>query len=251
MFMTLEKKFRKICNKVGRTINEHSLIEKNDRILVGLSGGKDSYILLEALAERKKALPFPTELLAVHVKVENMGYDIPETYLRDLCHKSAIPLYIESTHVDLSRTNKSPCFVCSWERRKTIFHLTKKLGCNKLAFGHHRDDALQTFLMNMMYHGSISSMPYKLKMFKGRIHLIRPLMDLWEKELDEYARLRNYQKEVKSCPYENDTKRETASDLLKQLEEEYPKSKVNIFHSLSNIYSEYLPKKGGQKEDSE
>lgn len=237
-----DKLFKKICNKVGKTINDQNLIEEGDQILVGISGGKDSYILLETLANRKKALPFSIKLTAVHVEVENVDYIINREYMENFCRKIDIPLIYKNIQLEKRDNKKSVCFICSWQRRKTIFNLSRELGCNKLAFGHHRDDALQTFLMNMMYHGSISSMPYSLNMFEGRVRLIRPLLDLWEKDLAIYAELNNIAKEEKICPWENKTRRNYAGELLRQIEEHYPKSKINMFHALDNIYEEYLPK---------
>ena len=237
-----EKLFKKLCNKVGKTIMEHKLIKENDHILVGISGGKDSYILLETLTNRKRILPFKFEISAAHVEVKNVDYRINKDYMQEYCKKLNVPLITKNIQLEKKETNKSMCFICSWNRRKNLFELTKEMRCNKLAFGHHRDDALQTFLMNMIYHGSISSLPYCLEMFEGRVQLIRPLLDLWEKDLAEYAFLSEIVKEEKICPWEENNKRTFAESLLKQIEKHYPKSPINMFHALDNIYPDYLPK---------
>ena len=238
------KQFEKISRKVGKTLQEYRMIEENDRVLVGLSGGKDSMILLEALVDRKKHLPFDFELFAVHVSVRNIGYEMDTAYLQRFCSGLRVPLYLEEIEVDLDvDPKKSPCFICSWNRRKRIFEMTRELNCNKVALGHHKDDAIQTVLMNMIFHGSFSSLPQTLTMFDGRILLIRPLLHIPEKELTYYATLRAFRKQEKSCPYDESTKREEIRDLIRQLDKMNRNARRNIFNSMNNIYGEYLPKK--------
>jgi tRNA(Ile)-lysidine synthase TilS/MesJ len=241
------KAFRKICNKVALTIHEHQLIGEGDDVLVGLSGGKDSFILLEALARHRRSARFSFSLTAVHVAVEGPGYSIDCAYLQDFCHELEVPLHILNTRVDFNTSEKSPCFVCSWHRRKAIFGLSKKLGSTKIAFGHHRDDALQTFLMNLVYHGSISSLPYSIGMFEGRLRLIRPLLDIYGDELEAYAGLRQYRKEETKCPFDNRTRRSETEKLLHELESWCPGAKTRIFNGLTNVYPDYLPVKSARK----
>jgi len=239
---SIETKFKKICQKVGKTIHDHQMLKQGDHLLLGLSGGKDSYILLEALAERKKSIPFDFSITAVHVKVKNVLYSMDTVYMEELCNTLQIPLYIKEIEPDFERDKKkAPCFVCSWHRRKEIFNLGKELNCNKLAFGHHRDDAVETFMLNLMYHGSISSLPYSLEMFDGRVKLIRPLMDIWEKEILEFSELRNYPAADKKCIYENTTRRQNTRKFLEQMEQSYSNTRINIFRALNNIYPDYLP----------
>ena len=238
------KLFKKLCRKSGKTILEHKLIEPGDRILVGLSGGKDSFALLEILKERKKSLPFHFEIFATHVKVIDSGYVANEAFLNDFCGELEVPFYVEEIQAGIHESSgKAPCFLCSWHRRKKIFELTRRLNCNKLSFGHHRDDALETFFINLIYHGSISSLPYKLKMFDGRVHLIRPLLDISEKEIYEYSMLRNYSLPHKSCSFEDESKRKYVREVIVSLNRNYEKSRINMFHAMSNIYQEYLPDK--------
>ena len=148
---------------------------------------------------------------------------------------------IINTKPDIQKSDKAVCFACSWERRKAIFNLGKELNCNKLAFGHHRDDALQTFMMNLLYHGSISSLPYSLSMFEGSLNLIRPLLDIWENELISLAKFRKFEAINKSCPHEDLSKRNYTKNLINNLGDTYPTAKINMFHAMDNIYSEYLP----------
>jgi len=238
------KQFEKISRKVGRTLQEHNLIEAGDRVLVGLSGGKDSMILLEALADRKRHLPFDFELFAVHVSATGVGYEMDTDYLDQFCRELGVPLRLEEIEVDLSvDPKKTPCFVCSWSRRKRIFDMSRELNCNKVALGHHKDDAIQTVLLNMIYHGSFSSLPQDLSMFDGRIRLIRPLLYIPEKELSYYATLRTFRKQEKSCPYDGSTRREEIKELIRQMDRMSRDARRNIFKAMDNIYGEYLPKK--------
>jgi len=245
-----EKLFRKLTRKCGLTLRDHEMLGDGDRVLVGLSGGKDSMILLKILAERKAALPFRFELTAVHVFVRTAGYKLDTVYLREFCSLLDVPLILKEIDVDLKRDpKKTPCFVCSWHRRKVLFDLTREEGYNKLALGHHREDALETCLMNMMFHGSISSLPYKLSMFDGRIALIRPLLDINEKLLAEYAGMTGIVRAEKSCPYENNTRRREVRGILKKMEELYHQAPSNLFRSMGHIYEEYLPVKKEDKQE--
>jgi len=237
-----DKLFKKICRKMGTTMRDHSLIVEGDHILVGLSGGKDSMILLEALMERKNAVPFDFSISAAHIEAMGIGYVIDRERLSAFCEHLGVPLHYQSIEPDLRKDpSKTACFICSWNRRKKLFELTKGLNCNKLALGHHRNDAIETLLMNMIYHGSISSLPYSLKMFEGRIQLIRPMMDLDERMLEEYASLNDLVKVEKSCPHEDLTQRENIAQLIKQVESLHGKGPFNIFKSMDKIFEEYLP----------
>lgn len=239
-----EKLFEKICRKVGTTMRDHSLVEEGDHVLVGLSGGKDSMILLESLVERKAAVPFDFGIIAAHVEAIGIGYQIDKVKLSLFCENLNVPLFYKTIEPDLEKeSSKSVCFVCSWNRRKELFNLANELDCNKLALGHHRNDALETLLLNMIYQGTISSMPYSLNMFDGQLKLIRPLMDLDERMLEEYAALNDLVKIEKSCPHEDSTKRDSIAQLIKQIEGIYSKGPYNMFKSMDKIFTEYLPGK--------
>ena len=201
-------------------------------------------ILLEALAERKKAVPFDFTLSAAHVEASGIGYEIDREKLTNFCKRLTVPLHYRSIEPDLEKdASKSACFVCSWHRRKELFKLTRELNCNKLALGHHRNDAIETLLLNMVYHGSISSLPYSLRMFDGRVDLIRPMMDLDERMLQEYAELNKLVKVEKSCPHENSTQRKSIRQLIENIEELYGKGPYNIFKAMDKIFEEYLPRR--------
>jgi tRNA(Ile)-lysidine synthase TilS/MesJ len=237
-----DKLFRKLCQKAGKTIIRHQMLHGGDHLLVGLSGGKDSNILLEVLADRKKSFPFEFKITAVHVRVKNPGMPDCGDDIRRLCDELNIPLIIKEIELDLNRdSGKSACYVCSWNKRKEIFNLSRALKCNKLAFGHHRDDALETMIMNMVYHGSISSLPYVLSMFNDRVRLIRPLMDIYETELSEYSRYRYPGRNNGGCPFADVTGRNESRHILENMAGMYPKAKINLFRAMNRIYPDYLP----------
>lgn len=242
-----EKLFKKICRKVGTTLRDHTMIGDGDHVLVGLSGGKDSMILLQALVDRRGAVPFDFEITAAHVEAAGIGYRIDKEKLTRFCDNLGVPLHYRTIEPDLEHDpSKTACFICSWHRRKELFSMTRELKCNKLALGHHRNDAVETLLLNMIYHGSISSLPYTLDMFDGRIRLIRPLMDLDERLLDEYAELDDLVKVEKSCPHEDKTRRENIASLLREIEKLHGKGPYNMFRSMDKIFEEYLPVKPGR-----
>lgn len=237
-----EQYFLRIEKSVGRGINTYSLIEENDRVAVALSGGKDSLVMLETVANRRRRLPVTYDVIAVHVHVKNIGYETDLDFLNRFCDELSVPLYIIETEADLERDkNKSVCFICSWLRRKELFDFVKKEKCTKLAFGHHRDDAIETLLMNMISNSSISSMPPSLSMFGGEFDLIRPLILLGEDEIREYAKLRKYPPQVKICPHGDDTRRADAGRLLIEMEKIDKNVRQNIYSAMSNIHNEYLP----------
>lgn len=237
-----EQYFLRIEKTVGRAINRYSLIEENDCVAVALSGGKDSLVMLETVANRRRRLPVTYEVMAVHVDIKNIGYETDLDFIRRFCNELEVDLNIIKTEADLTRDkNKSICFKCSWLRRKELFDFVREHKCNKLAFGHHRDDAIETLLMNMISNSSISSMSPSLSMFSGEFDLIRPLILLGENEIKEYAGLRGYPPQIKICPYGDDTRRADAKRLIVEMEKIDKNARQNIYGAMSNIHSEYLP----------
>ena len=233
--------FRGIYGKVGKAIARNNLIGPGDRILIGLSGGKDSLTMLTILAERRKSSAIPYELAAVHIRSSAAMYKTDETYLEKFCRDLGIPLYCETIEVEIREgTGKPMCFVCSWNRRKRLFEMARELHCNKIALGHHRDDAIVTMMMGMFYNGTFSGMPAKLPLFGGEIELIRPLILLPEKDIARFAAIRSFVRQEKSCPYEDRTRRGEVEQLIAGLEERIPEIRESLFASMSNIKSEYL-----------
>ena len=232
---------RGFYTKVGKAIFDYNLIENGDKILVGVSGGKDSLALLEVLALRSRDKKYNYEVIAAHVSVENVQYEVDEPYIREMCERLGIPFYNRSVAFEVSDDCKKPhCFVCSWNRRKALFSLAKELGCSKMALGHHKDDAIESLLMSMMFNGTIASMPPKLSMFDGTFTLIRPLIYLTNDETLQYASYRNFKKQIKNCPYEKVTNRGAVGELIKEMEKLSPHVRGNLFASMKNVQEEYL-----------
>ncbi|HOP64538.1 MAG TPA: ATP-binding protein [Spirochaetota bacterium] len=232
----------KIEKTVGRAINRYSLIAGDDRVVVGLSGGKDSLVLLETLAARRRRLPVTYSLFAVYVDFTNIDYIADQDYMRKFCEDLDVRFQHVETELDLSReSGKSICFLCSWHRRKILFNFAEEMQCGKLALGHHMDDALETLVMNMMYNGTMSSLPPSLSMFEGRLDVIRPMILLEKTEIDRYAEIRGFPSEIKKCPYVDENSRAGVKRIIEQMSSEDRRIKKNLFKSMSNIHNEYLP----------
>jgi tRNA(Ile)-lysidine synthetase-like protein len=242
--MKNNKYFLEIEKTAGRAINNYSLIKENDRVVVALSGGKDSLVMLDTISNRRKRLPIKYDILVVHVHVKNIGYKIDYEFIKNFCNEHNVPLHILETEAVLEADDKTtPCFICSHLRRKLLFDFVKDMKCNKLAFGHHRDDAVETLLMNMIFNSSISSIPPSLSMFGGEFDIIRPLIFLGEDEIKKYAELKNFPPELKTCPYSEATHRFTIKGILNEMEKINKKARQNIYAAMSNIHDEYLPGK--------
>jgi len=241
---TDKKTLRTIQNKLKKAINDYRLIDNDDHILIGLSGGKDSLALVELLGERMKVFVPRFKVTAAHISVENIPYQSDLNYLQAHCLQFGIPFVHHIARFDDSTdTRKSTCFLCSWHRRKALFELAQKLGCNKISLGHHLDDMTETLLLNLVYQGSFGTMPPKLKMDKFDMTIIRPLALISEKEMKEMERIRAYQKQIKNCPHEKDSSRRDAKNLINELEKWNPNVRQSIWGAMENIKADYLPQK--------
>lgn len=238
-----EKLFmREFFRKIGKAIYDYRLIEDGDKILVGVSGGKDSLALLEVLALRARDPKQNYTVMAAHIAVKNVAYEVDGDYIKELCERLGVELVQRVIDTTVKEGSDKPvCFVCSWNRRKTLFEIAKELGCNKLALGHHRDDAVESLLMSMMFNGTIASMPPKLDMFDHTFTLIRPLIYLTNEETRQYAGFRNFKKQKKNCPHERATNRNAVAEIIRQMETLSPHVRGNLFAAMKNIQGEYLP----------
>jgi len=221
----------------------YHLIEDDDRILVGLSGGKDSLLLTELLANRAKIDHPRFSVEALHVRMENIQYETDTSYLQQFCDEQGVKLHLRTTRFEIgeetvndardARRQKQPCFLCSWMRRKEMFNLAQELGCNKIALGHHQDDMLHTALMNLTFQGRFDTMPARLKMHKMPLTMIRPLCLIEEADIKAYAEMKGYQKQKKICPYETNSHRTDIKRLYDEIEQINPEARYSIWRALN------------------
>jgi len=236
---------KRLNERFVKAMATYHLIEDDDHILVGLSGGKDSLLLLEFLAKRAKIHHPRFSVEALHVRMENIHYKTDTSYLQSFCDALGVPLHVKTTHFEvldessminiqssIKRKQKQPCFLCSWMRRKEIFNLAQELGCNKIALGHHQDDILHTALMNLCFQSRFASMPARLKMRKMPLTIIRPLCMIQEKDIKAYAELQGYQKQQKLCPYETGSHRTDIKRLYEEMERISPEARYSIWGAL-------------------
>lgn len=234
---------RKVESKVIKALYNYGLVKEGDKILVGISGGKDSYALLDLLVNRRRVLPFKFSLEACHVVAKDLAYLANTDYMVEYCRENDIPLHFKEITIEYDPTHRKPiCFICSWKRRKALFSLARELKCNKLALGHHLDDAIETLLLNMVNNSSISSIPPMLSMFNGDLFAIRPLILLTNKELALYSAHKMFPAEVAICPFHKDSQRDGVRKLIDQMEILNRSARINIFQSMGNIFDEYLAK---------
>ena len=235
-----EKEFQRLA---GKGVHGYNMIQDGDRILVGLSGGKDSLALLWFLADRRSRVPIDYHLHAVHL---NMGYDDPEETIGLAGFVSAlgVPYHHEDTdfavraHSESNREN--PCFLCARFRRRRLFELARDFGCPKVALGHHRDDLNETLLLNILYSGEISTMKPVQSFFDGLLTVIRPLCMVPEKKIGKLVQDRGFPVATKRCPSDGKTHREDVKKLIGELARKNDKVRGNIFRALHNVRTDYL-----------
>ncbi len=231
----LTKRFHKACADYG-------LIADGDHILVGVSGGKDSLALVEFLGKRAQVYVPRFKVTAVYIRLKERSYQSNIEYLQLFCANLHVPFIVRDAEIG-GEEKKDPCFLCSWYRRKALFDVAQELGCNKIALGHHKDDIVETLLMNLIFQGSIGTIPPLLQMEKMPIQMIRPLCLLEERDIARYAKLNGYEKQIKACPFEKESSRAQMKELLKQIETLNPNVRDSIWGAMENIKTEYLPKR--------
>jgi len=227
---------RFVYKKIGKAIYDYQMIKDNDRILVGVSGGVDSTVMLKMLMLRKKYLPIKYDLHACYVKMDFHTADTQK--LVGYLESEGIPVTVKEA--DLGGPENRNCFWCSWNRRKVLFLTAKELGCNKIALGHHLEDVVETILMNMCSHAELSAMKPSVSFFKGEFSVIRPLCYLEKSALIRFAELMNLPDFDHQCPVSATTARMKIKNVFETLETIYPGAKQNFFKSLKNIKEEYL-----------
>ena len=236
-----ERLFKRLNERFVKGFVTYRLLEDDDHVLVGLSGGKDSLLLTELLAKRARIEHPRFRVEAIHVRMENVQYETSTDYLQQFCDSLNVPLHIVTTSFDSSLftlhssfKRKPPCFLCSWYRRKQLFNLAQELGCNKIALGHHRDDIIRTALMNLTFQGRFDAMPARLKMRKMPLTIIRPLCLIDEEDIRRYAELSQYEKLKKLCPHEHETNRTAIEEVYQSMERINPEARFSLWRAIES-----------------
>ena len=246
-----------LARRVGRAIEDFGMIQDGDRILCGMSGGKDSYAMLHLLDYLRRRAPVRFELLAVTVDQGYRGFQtgVLERYFKE----KGYAYHIERTNIaevidDTMPLGDTHCSMCARLRRGVLYRLAPGLGCNKIALGHHADDLLETLLMSQFYNGEICSMPPVLEARDGQNVVIRPLCYVWEEEIIRFTAEAGFPVICCACPAcgDNSLKRKQMKLLLQRLEAEHSGIKASMLRALSNIRTghlldrRFLPTLGGE-----
>jgi len=241
----LAKRLRRLT---GQAIADFDMIENGDKVMVCLSGGKDSYGLLDILLYSRRHAPIDFEIVAVNLDQKQPGF--PGSVLPDYLERLGVPYRIE--HQDtysvvkrVIREGRTMCSLCSRLRRGVLYRVAGELGATKIALGHHRDDILETFMLNLFYTGQLKAMPPKLRSDDGRHVVIRPLAYCEERDLAEYARLREFPIiPCNLCGSQENLKREEVKGMLREWEKRYPGRVDTMLNSLRHVRASHLLDRG-------
>ena len=235
---------KKLCRLAGQAIIDYNMIEDGDKVMVCLSGGKDSYAMLDVLMKLRERAPIDFDLVAVNLDQKQPGFpeDILPNYLKNL----GIPFHIEEqdTYGIVKRVvpeGKTTCGLCSRLRRGILYRVAGELGATKIALGHHRDDILETLLMNMFHGGKLKGMPPKLKSDDGKHIVIRPLAYVPERYLERYAQQMNFPIiPCNLCGSQENLQRNAMKAMLRDWEKKFPGRVESLFSSLQNVVPSHL-----------
>lgn len=232
-----------ILSKMRKAIEDYNMIDEGDKIAVCLSGGKDSITMLNGLKALQRFYPKHFDLIAITVNpgFENFNKDI----LQKNCDEIDVPLFIEDTQIkeivfDV-RKEKNPCSLCANLRRGIINSVAIREGCNKIALGHNKDDVLETFLLNLLYAGSINTFAPVSYMDRSKITLIRPLIYAEEKDTRRFIKKYNIDVMPKACPMDGTSKRETMKNQIYLWQKEIPTIKANLFGAIQRTIDGWAP----------
>ena len=236
---TTEQLQTRLLRLVGETIGEYGLIKDGDKIMVCLSGGKDSYALLDVLLVLQRRAPIHFDLVAVNLDQKQPGF--PAHILPDYLSRIGVPFHIETrdTYSIVKRLipeGQTTCSLCSRLRRGILYRVATELGATKIALGHHRDDIIETLFLNLFYTGKLKTMPPKLRSKDGLHVVIRPLSAVRESDLARYAELRAFPIiPCDLCGSQEDLKRKEIKGMLREWEQRSPGCTDSMFAALSNV----------------
>ena len=235
---------KRLCRETGKAIVQYNMIEDGDKVMVCMSGGKDSYTLLDILLKLKARAPIHFDLIAVNLDQKQPGF--PEHVLPDYLKSTGVPFHIENedTYSIVKRLipeGKTTCSLCSRLRRGILYRVADELGATKIALGHHRDDILQTLLLNMFFGGKMKSMPPKLVSDDGRHVVIRPLAFVAEKDAARWAQHRNFPIiPCNLCGSQENLQRKQVGEMLRDWEKRFPGRIENMSNALQNVVPSHL-----------
>ncbi len=225
---------RRMLSFVRRAVDDYNMIENGDRIAVGVSGGKDSLVLLETLAEMRRFYPKHYEVVAITVDMGFEGMDFSE--IEEFCRRINVKYVVEKTDIakivfDI-RKESNPCSLCAKLRRGSLHSAAQAENCNKVALGHHFDDAVETFMMNMFFEGRLGCFSPKSYLSNRKLGLIRPLLYATEKDVHYFINRRSLPIVKSLCPEDHATERENMKQLLTELEKNNKGLKHRIFNAM-------------------
>lgn len=229
---------KKVLGCIRKADEEFDMIQDGDTVCVGVSGGKDSMLLLYSMALYKKFASVDFNVVGIHIEMGFEGMDFHE--VDEFCKKNEITLHhVPSQIYEILKLNKTDdgrlrCSLCSKFKKATVIDAAKQYGCNKVAFAHHGDDAVETLFMNMVYGGKISTFLPKMYLDRTDIHFIRPLILAHESDIISACDQANIPIVQSTCPADKHTKREEFKNLLNDLYDTYPQCKSNLLLALSN-----------------
>lgn len=235
----LDKLHVRLCHLVGRAVSDYAMIEEGDTVMVCLSGGKDSYALLDILLSMRRRSPVQFSLIAVNLDQKQPGF--PAHVLPEYLSSLGIPFHIETrdTYSIVKRLvpeGETTCSLCSRLRRGHLYRLARERGATKIALGHHRDDIVETLLLNLFFTGKLKAMPPKLRSKDGRHIVIRPLAYVRERDLARYAELKAFPIiPCDLCGSQDDLKRQQVKAMLADWEARFPGCQDSLFAALSNV----------------
>lgn len=239
-----EKLNRKIKKTVWNAINEFDMIQDGDKLMVCLSGGKDSYTMLDILMQIQKASVFNFEIIAVNLDQKQPGFPV-EVLPKYLTEVGANFEIVERDTYSIVKEKvpegKTTCSLCSRLRRGTLYEAAARLGCNKICLGHHRDDILETFMLNLFFAGKLETMPAKYITNDGRFVVLRPLAFVKEAQIVEFAGYKNYPIiPCNLCGAQENLQRQVVKKMLATWDEKYTNRSEIMFNALSNISPTHL-----------